>query len=72
MYRDIPKELRDLIEPVALDAGFELVDVMLQRGRPPWLLRITYNESINWLRKHKHHKSQGLNIPSARTRSRLW
>jgi len=41
MYRDIPEELRNLIEPVAIDAGFELVNVALQRGRPPWLLRIT-------------------------------
>lgn len=41
MYRDIPPELRELIEPIAEANGFELVDVMLQRGRPPWLLRIT-------------------------------
>jgi ribosome maturation factor RimP len=41
MYRDIPEELRRLIEPVVTDAGFELVDVTLRRGRPPWLLRVT-------------------------------
>lgn len=41
MYRDIPEELRRLIEPVVMDAGFELVDVTLRRGRPPWLLRVT-------------------------------
>jgi ribosome maturation factor RimP len=41
MYRDIPDELRALIEPVVEAAGFELVDVKLTRGRPPWLLRIT-------------------------------
>ena len=41
MYRDIPEELRELIEPVVVDAGLELVDVILQSGRPPWLLRIT-------------------------------
>ena len=40
MYRDIPEELRRLIEPVVEDAGLELVDVTLRRGRPPWLLRI--------------------------------
>jgi ribosome maturation factor RimP len=40
MYRDIPEELRSLIEPVVTDAGFELVDVTLRRGRPPWLLRV--------------------------------
>jgi ribosome maturation factor RimP len=41
MYRDIPEELRSLIEPVVEHAGLELVDVTLRRGRPPWLLRIT-------------------------------
>ncbi len=40
MYRDIPEELRRLIEPVVEDAGLELVDVTLRRGRPPWLLKI--------------------------------
>lgn len=41
MYRDIPEELRVLIEPVVGDAGFELVDALLTRGRAPWLLRVT-------------------------------
>jgi ribosome maturation factor RimP len=41
MYRDIPEELRLLIEPVVEDAGLELVDACLARGRRPWLLRIT-------------------------------
>jgi len=41
MYRDIPEGLRILIEPVVEDAGLELVDVTITRGRPPWLLRIT-------------------------------
>lgn len=41
MYRDIPEELKELIEPVVADAGFELVDVLLTRGRQPRLLRIT-------------------------------
>lgn len=41
MYRDIPEELRQLIEPVVQDFGFELVDVALHRGRSPWLLRVT-------------------------------
>lgn len=40
MYRDIPEELRRLIEPVVQDSGFELVDVALHRGRSPWLLRV--------------------------------
>jgi ribosome maturation factor RimP len=41
MYRDIPEELRRLIEPVVDDFGFELVDVALHRGRSPWLMRVT-------------------------------
>jgi ribosome maturation factor RimP len=41
VYRDIPEELKALIEPLVEDAGFELVDVVLKRGRQPWLLRIT-------------------------------
>jgi ribosome maturation factor RimP len=41
VYRDIPEELKALIEPLVEDAGFELVDVKLTRGRQPWLLRIT-------------------------------
>ena len=32
MYRDIPDELRSLIEPVVEDHGFELVDVRRQPG----------------------------------------
>jgi len=41
MYRDIPEELREIIEPVVVDAGLELVDVFLARGPRPWLLRVT-------------------------------
>jgi ribosome maturation factor RimP len=41
MYRDIPEDLRILIEPIVEGAGLELVDVTVTRGRPPWLLRIT-------------------------------
>jgi len=41
VYRDIPVELRSLIEPIVQDFGFELVDVALHRGRSPWQLRIT-------------------------------
>lgn len=36
MYRDIPEDLRLLIEPVVQDHGLELVDVELARGRVPW------------------------------------
>lgn len=41
VYRDIPEELRRLIEPVVEDSGFELVDVAIARGRPPWSVRVT-------------------------------
>jgi ribosome maturation factor RimP len=41
VYRDIPEELKALIEPIIEDASFELVDMRLIRGRPPWTLRIT-------------------------------
>jgi len=41
VYRDIPPELRALIEPIVEANGYELVDVTLRRGRPPWLVRIT-------------------------------
>ena len=41
VYRDIPEELRALIEPVVDEAGFELVDVQLARGGRPWTLKIT-------------------------------
>ncbi len=41
LYRDIPEDLRRLIEPVIEDHGCELVDVAVQRGGGPGLLRIT-------------------------------
>ena len=41
MYRDIPPELLALIEPIVEANGYELVDVAVRRGRPPWLVRIT-------------------------------
>jgi ribosome maturation factor RimP len=41
MYRDIPEEMRRLVEPVVESAGYELVDLLVARGRPPWLVRIT-------------------------------
>jgi ribosome maturation factor RimP len=46
MYRDIPEDLRILIEPVVADAGLELVDVSLARGGHPWNLRITVDTPI--------------------------
>jgi len=39
VYRDIPEDLKILIEPIVEDAGFELVDILQKRGRQPWLLR---------------------------------
>jgi ribosome maturation factor RimP len=41
VYRDIPEELRALIEPIVDEAGFELVDAQLARGGKPWTLKIT-------------------------------
>lgn len=40
MYRDIPEELRRLVEPAIEEAGYELVDLSLVRGRGPQQLRI--------------------------------
>ena len=41
MYRDIPEDLRSLVEPVVESSGLELVDLRVTRGRRPWLLRVT-------------------------------
>lgn len=41
MYRDIPQELRTLIEPVVTDHGFELVDVEHVQGGGAGVLRVT-------------------------------
>jgi ribosome maturation factor RimP len=41
MYHDIPEDLRSLIEPVVEDAGLELVDIAVTRGRPAWDLKVT-------------------------------
>lgn len=41
MYRDIPEELRVLIEPIVHAHGLELVTADLIRGRGPWELRVT-------------------------------
>jgi ribosome maturation factor RimP len=41
VYRDIPEDLRGLIEPVVVGRGLELVDAELVRGRAPWQLRVT-------------------------------
>ena len=40
MYRDIPEDMRTLIEPIVADHGLELVDVEHHQGRPPWTLRV--------------------------------
>ncbi len=45
MYRDIPEDLRVLVEPIVEDSGLELVDVLVTRGRRPWLLRVTVDTS---------------------------
>ena len=40
MYRDIPEELRTLIEPIVTDHGLELMDVDVVRGGTPWQVRL--------------------------------
>jgi len=40
VYRDIPQEMLNLIEPIVTDHGLELVDVEHHQGRPPWTLRV--------------------------------
>jgi len=40
VYRDIPPDLGELIEPVVVDHGLELVDLDLVRGRGPWVVRV--------------------------------
>lgn len=40
MYRDIPAEMRALIEPIVADHGLELVDIERRQGRAPWTLRV--------------------------------
>jgi len=40
VYRDIPEEMRVLIEPIVADHGLELVDVERRQGRAPWTLRV--------------------------------
>ena len=41
VYRDIPEDLRVLVEPIVADVGLELLDATLARGGRPWLLRVT-------------------------------
>lgn len=40
MYRDIPEEMRALIEPIVSNFGLELVDVERRQGRAPWQVRV--------------------------------
>ncbi len=40
VYRDIPEEMRALMEPVVAAHGLELVDVERRQGPPPWLVRV--------------------------------
>lgn len=47
MYRDIPEDLKRLIEPVVDDAGLELVDVSVLRGGRPWRLRIIVDTHVS-------------------------
>lgn len=40
LYRDIPEEMRALIEPIVAEHGLELVDIERTQGRAPWTLRV--------------------------------
>lgn len=40
MYRDIPEEMKALIEPIVGDFGLELVDIERQHSRVPWHVRV--------------------------------
>ena len=40
MYRDIPEEMKNVIEPIVQAHGLELVDVERRQGRAPWQLRV--------------------------------
>ncbi|HET6304183.1 MAG TPA: ribosome maturation factor RimP [Myxococcota bacterium] len=46
MYRDIPRELREWIEPVVESHALELVDVELHKGRGPWILRVILDTPV--------------------------
>lgn len=45
----------DVTQNVFLKAYGNLASVTAEGMFKPWLLRITYNESINWLRKRRRH-----------------
>ena len=45
MYRDIPEDLRALIEPVVEDRGFELVDVTVTQGAGAAAIRVTIDRA---------------------------
>ena len=47
IYRDIPEELRELIEPVVLEHECELVDIDVARNRGQGLLRVTVDSSAS-------------------------
>jgi ribosome maturation factor RimP len=40
VYRDIPEEMRALIEPIVAEHGLELVDIERTQGRAPWNVRV--------------------------------
>ena len=46
MYRDIPEDLRALIEPVVEDHGFELVDTLVTGGAGASVVRVTIDSAL--------------------------
>jgi len=46
VYRDIPDDLKEMIEPVVEDHGYELMNIETVHGAGPALLRITIDSKV--------------------------
>jgi RNA polymerase sigma-70 factor (ECF subfamily) len=65
----------DVTQNVFLKAYRHLARVTAEGMFKPWLLRITYNESVNWLRRNKHERThealdEGLAAPGGPVQER--
>ena len=56
LYGPTRDDTLDITQNVFLKVYKNLASVKSEGMFKPWLLRITYNESINWLRKRKVHE----------------
>ena len=61
----------DVTQEVFLKAYNPLESVTAEGMFKPWLLRITYTESINWVRKHKRTYKRRRVLPDPPDRSAL-